>query len=91
MHGAPSTVWGNGPAVMVLADLGRGAGAILVSWTRPQGRVRISPASLDTTELASTRARTDVAVRMWLRIVGAERSGRICHFPPTWIVADLLL
>ena len=91
MLGASFNIVGNGPAVMVLADLGRGAGAISVNWTRPQGRVRISPASPDTTGMASTMARMIVAKRMWLRIVGAERSGRICHFPPTWIVVDLLL
>ena len=33
-------------------------------------------AATDETELAVTMARTDVAMKMWLSIVGAERSGQ---------------
>ena len=33
-------------------------------------------ASTDESEMAVTMASTDVAMRRWLRIVGAERSGR---------------
>ncbi len=64
---------GNGPAVMVLANLDRGAGILLEDWTRPQGQVRTNPTPPDTTEMATTMARTAVAMRKWLSIVGAAK------------------
>jgi len=69
-------LWGMGPLKWFSRTTDRGAGTIMVDWTRPQGRVRTSLASPDTTEMASTMVRTAVAMRRWLNIVGAERIGR---------------
>ena len=78
-----SNIAGNGPVAMVLADQDRGAGATSVIQPRPQGRSRTSPAFSSITAMASAMAQLNSAEKRRLRTVGAERSGRICHFPPT--------
>ena len=65
-HGAPFNIVGNGPAVMVFANLDREARIVIVGGL--DKTVRTSPASLaspDTTARASIVARMVVAVTRW--------------------------
>ncbi len=69
---------------------------VVKNWTRPQGRVwtlsREDLAATDETVMASTMALTVMAMRMWLRIVGAERSGQtaISHrHGQLWIFTEM--
>ena len=65
-HGAPFNIVGNGPVVMVFANLDREARIVIVGGL--DKTVRTSPASLaspDTTVRATTVARMVVAVTRW--------------------------
>ena len=65
-HGAPFNIVGNGPVVMVFANLDREARIVIVGGL--DKTVRTSPASLaspDTTARATTVARMVVAVTRW--------------------------
>ncbi len=70
---------GEEPAVWLSRARKEVQSIVLEDWRRPQGRVRTFNgciASTDETAMAAATARIVMAVGMWLRIVGAERSGR---------------